>query len=64
MTSITPLPNERLKQLEKLVNCFRGAPEDLVRTSVEQLLNRPEEELQRALEYILAKNGRLYGQLT
>lgn len=64
MTTITiTLPDERLRKLKEVANRFSIEPEELVRVSVEELLNRPDEEFRRALEYILNKNAELYRQL-
>ena len=38
-------------------------PEELVRVSIDALLNRPEEEFRRALGYVLRKNAELYKRL-
>lgn len=64
MTTITiTLPDDRLQQLKEIANRFRVAPEELVRASVEELLARPEEDFQRALDYVLRKNAELYSRL-
>jgi hypothetical protein len=36
------------------------SPEELVRVSVEELLARPDEEFERAVDYVLKKNAELY----
>jgi antitoxin FitA len=38
-------------------------PEDLVRLSLEELLSRPEDDFQRAVEHVLKKNTELYRRL-
>lgn len=64
MTTITiTLPDDRLQQLKEIANRFRVAPEELVRASIEELLARPEEDFQRALDYVLRKNAELYRRL-
>jgi predicted transcriptional regulator len=64
MTTFTiTLPNERLKKLQQVAERFRVAPEELVRASVEELLTRPLDDFQRALEQVLSKNTDLYKQL-
>ncbi len=64
MTNITiTLPDDRIQKLKEIASRFRVAPEELVRASVEELLTRPEEEFQRALEYVLNKNAELYRRL-
>ena len=57
------LSDERLKKLTEIAARFHVAPEELVCASVEELLTRPEEEFQRALEYVLNKNAELYRRL-
>jgi antitoxin FitA len=64
MTSITiTLPDDRLRKLKEKATRLRVSPEELVRASVEELLERPEEDFQRALDYVLKKNAELYRRL-
>lgn len=64
MTTITiTLPDDRLQQLKEIASRFKVAPEELVRASVEELLARPEDDFQRALDYVLRKNAELYRRL-
>ncbi|MEW6240511.1 MAG: hypothetical protein AB1564_06845 [Chloroflexota bacterium] len=64
MTTFTiTLPDERVKKLHELANRFRVAPEELVRASLEELLARPMEDFQQALERVLSKNADLYKRL-
>lgn len=64
MTTITiTLPDDRLQKLKEKASRLRVSPEELVRATVEELLDRPEEEFQRALEYVLNKNAELYRRL-
>ena len=64
MTSFTiTLPDERVKKLQEIAKRFRVAPEELVRASLEELLTRPMDDFQAALERVLAKNADLYKQL-
>lgn len=37
--------------------------EELVRVSIEELLSRPDEAFERAVEYVLEKNAELYQRL-
>ena len=39
------------------------SPEELARAGVEELLARPEETYQRAIDYVLKKNAELYRRL-
>jgi len=60
MTTFTiTLPDERVKKLQEIAEHFRVAPEELVRASLEELLNRPMEDFQKALERILNKKADL-----
>ena len=63
-TSITiVLPDGRWQKLLDKATQLRISPEELVRASVEELLERPEEDFRRALGYLLAKNAELYRRL-
>ncbi len=57
------LPPERLQQLQELADHLGVTPEALVRASVEALLTRPDASVQRAMDYVLAKNADLYQRL-
>jgi predicted transcriptional regulator len=64
MTTFTiTLPDERVKKLQEIAERFRVAPEELVRASLEELLNRPLDDFQIALDRVLAKNADLYKRL-
>ena len=54
------LPDDRVKRLKELAERFRVASEELVRVSLEDLLTRPLDDFQQALERVLAKNADLY----
>ena len=62
-TLIISLPTEQLKKLEQLAERYRVPPEELVRFSIEELLTRPQEDFDEALNYVLAKNAELYRRL-
>jgi len=57
------LSNERLAKLHEIAARLHIAPEELARAGVEDLLTRPEETCQRAIEYVLKKNAELYRRL-
>ena len=57
------LSNDRLAKLQEIATRLRIAPEELARAGVEELLARPEETCQRAIEYVLKKNAELYRRL-
>ena len=64
MTTITiALSEERAKRLQELASRLHIAPEELVRVSVEELLARPDEQFQQALDRVLKKNAELYRRL-
>jgi len=65
MASITiQLSKDRLEQLETLAAKFNLRVQDLVRVTVEELLDRPDEEMLRAREHVLEKNRELYRRLS
>jgi len=57
------LSEERAKRLQELASRFHIAPEELVRVSVEELLARPDDQFQQALDRVLKKNAELYRRL-
>ena len=64
MTTITiSLPDDRLQKLKEIATRFSVAPEELVRVSIEELLTRPEDAFQRAVDFVLGKNAELYRRL-
>jgi len=64
MTTFTiTLPDERVKKLQEVAERFRVPPEELVRASLEELLARPLDDFQQALERVLTKNTDLYKRL-
>jgi hypothetical protein len=64
MTTITiTLPDDRLLKLKEGATRLSVSPEELVRVSIEELLSRPDEAFQRAVNYVLEKNAELYRRL-
>jgi predicted transcriptional regulator len=64
MTTITiTLPDDRLLKLQERATHFSVSPEELVRVSIEEMLSRPDEAFQRAVNYVLEKNAELYRRL-
>jgi antitoxin FitA len=57
------LSDERLAKLQEIAGRLHIAPEELARAGVEDLLARPEETCQRAIDYVLKKNAELYRRL-
>jgi hypothetical protein len=64
MTTITiTLPDDRLLKLKERATRLSVSPEELVRVSIEELLSRPDEAFQRAVNYVIEKNVELYRRL-
>jgi hypothetical protein len=64
MSTITiTLPEDRLVKLQEMATRLGVTPEDLARVSLEELLSRPEDAVQRAITYVLTKNAELYQRL-
>ena len=64
MDAITiSLTDDDLAKLRKLADRNGITPEELARISIEELLTRPEEEFQRAVDFVLEKNAELYRRL-
>ena len=64
MTTITiELPNERLQKLREMAQRLGVSMEELVQVSVEDMLTQPEEQFQKAAQYVLKKNKELYKRL-
>lgn len=57
------LPDDRLLRLKEIATQFGVSLEELVRVSIEELVSRPEEEFERALNFVLQKNAELYRRL-
>jgi antitoxin FitA len=64
MSTITiTLPDERVSTLRERATYLGVTPEELVRVSIEELLARPADDFQRAVDYVLKKNADLYQRL-
>jgi hypothetical protein len=64
MSTITiTLPDDRLLKLKEKAVHFGVTPEELLRVSVEELLARPEQAFQQAVDHVLNKNEELYRRL-
>ena len=64
MSAITiTLPDERLVKLREIAASFGVTPEDLVRLSVEELLTRPDQAFEEAVNAVLSRNQELYKRL-
>lgn len=65
MNTITiNLFNEEWSELKEKASGLGISAEELVRTSVEELIIRPDADFERAVDYILKKNAELYERLS
>jgi antitoxin FitA len=64
MTQITiELAEERLQVLQQRADDLGITLEELVQLSIDDLLTRPQDEFQQAVDYVLKKNAELYRRL-
>ena len=64
MSAITiTIPDDRLLKLKELASRLSVTPEELVRVSIDDLLGRPDEAFDRAVDRVLEKNAELYRRL-
>jgi hypothetical protein len=49
--------------LKELAAQYGVSPEELVRISVEDMLEQPEEQFRKAADFVLKKNAELYKRL-
>jgi hypothetical protein len=64
MVTITvTLSEDRLEKLQTLARQFNIPTEELLRVSFEELVARPQEDFQKALEYVLDTYKDLYKRL-
>lgn len=64
MVTITvTLSEDRLEKLQNLAKQFNISTEELLRVSFEELVARPQEDFQKALEYVLDTYKELYKRL-
>jgi hypothetical protein len=57
------LPDDRLLKLREMAERLGVSPKELVRISVEELLQRPDEAFRNAADDVLKKNADLYRRL-
>ena len=57
------LSEDRLQKLTELATRFNISPEELLRISFEELVMRPQDDFQNALEYVLGTYKELYKRL-
>jgi hypothetical protein len=60
---IVNLTDEHLSKLKEMAGRLKVSPEDLARMSIEELIAQPEEDFERAADYVLKKNAELYRRL-
>jgi hypothetical protein len=63
VTYTISLSEKQSQQLREIADQYHIAPEELVRASIEDLLTRPQNDFQTALDYVLKKNNDLYKRL-
>ena len=57
------ISEDRFIKLKEVAGNLNITPEDLVRVSIDELLSRPDEDFQKAVDYVLTKNAELYCRL-
>ncbi len=57
------ISEDRFIELKEVAGNLNITPEDLVRVSIDELLSRPDEDFQKAVDYVLTKNAELYRRL-
>jgi hypothetical protein len=64
MSSITiQLPDDRMRQLQKLAQEAKLPPEELLRARIDEWLSGPSQDFLRAAHYVLKKNEEIYRRL-
>jgi 16S rRNA U516 pseudouridylate synthase RsuA-like enzyme len=63
VTVTVTLSEDRFEKLQDLAKQFNIPVEQLLRVSFEELIARPQEDFQRALEYVLETYKELYKRL-
>ncbi|HQU38082.1 MAG: DNA-binding protein [Anaerolineae bacterium] len=63
VTVTVTLSEDRFEKLQNLATQFNVPVEQLLRVSVEELVARPQEDFQKALEYVLETYNELYKRL-
>jgi hypothetical protein len=57
------LPENKMARLTEKAAAYGVSAEDLVLAGIEHVLESPEEEFERAVDYVLMKNEKLYRRL-
>ena len=64
MNTITiTLSDDQLKQLREKAQLLGISPEELALAGIEELIGKPDDAFEQALEYVLRKNAELYRRL-
>jgi hypothetical protein len=63
VTITVTLSEDRLQKLTELAQRFNISTEELLRVSFEELVLRPQDDFQKALEYVVGKYKGLYKRL-
>ncbi len=63
MDMLLSISEDRFTKLKEVARHLNITPEDLVRVSIDELLSRPGDDFQKAVDYVLAKNAELYRRL-
>lgn len=57
------ISEERLEKLKAVAARQQVAPEELIQRTIDELINRPDQEIVDVMEYVLRKNADLYRRL-
>jgi predicted transcriptional regulator len=57
------LEEDQWRRLEELAGRLRVDPTELAKAAINDLISRPPDDFNRAIEYVLAKNRELYRRL-
>ncbi|MDD1413616.1 ribbon-helix-helix domain-containing protein [Dolichospermum sp. ST_con] len=57
------IPEEQLQQLQVMAQANGISPEELLRATIEDWLNYPNNDFEQAVNYVLKKNSELYRRL-
>ena len=60
---VIQLPDDKADRLEELARSLNITIEDLAKAKLCAMVEKPEEEFQQALRYVLKKNAELYRRL-
>jgi antitoxin FitA len=64
MTTVTiELPEERVRELSERADALGVTIEALIQASITDLLTRPADDVQQAIDLVLTKNAELYRRL-